>query len=88
LSKNLGWAIDPYISASARTSLTKGFDYKVTPELQTADFFDPGYLTQAIGFLFKKEEMFITRLGVSFQETFADKFATLYSDDETTKEKN
>mgnify|MGYP000492395439 FL=1 len=87
LSKNLGLAIDPYISASARTSLTKGFDYKVTPELQTADFFDPGYLTQAIGFLFKKEEMFITRLGVSFQETFANKFAALYSDDEKTKDK-
>ncbi len=87
LSKNLGWAIDPYISASARTSLTKGFDYKVTPELQTADFFDPGYLTQAIGFLYKKEEIFITRLGVSFQETFANKFAALYSDDEKTIDK-
>ena len=87
LSKNLGWAIDPYFSASARTSLTKGFDYKVTPELQTADFFDPGYLTQAIGFLYKKEEMFVTRLGVSFQETFANKFAALYSDDEATKDK-
>ncbi len=82
MSKNLGWVIDPYVSASARTSLTKGYDYKVTPEVQTADFFDPGYLTQTIGFLYKKEEMFITRLGVSFQETFANKFAALYSDDE------
>lgn len=87
LSKNLGWAIDPYVSASTRTSLTKGYDYKVTPEVQTADFFDPGYLTQAIGFLYKKEEMFITRLGVSLQETFANKFVTLYSDDEKTKDK-
>jgi hypothetical protein len=87
LSKNLGWKIDPYFSSSVRSSLTKGFDYKVTPEVQTADFFDPGYVTQAIGFLYQEKDFFTTRLGVSFQETFANKFAALYSDDDKTADK-
>lgn len=87
LSKSLGWKIDPYFSSSVRSSITKGFDYKVTPEVQTADFFDPGYITQAIGFLYQEKDIFTTRLGVSFQETFANKFAALYSDDDKTADK-
>jgi hypothetical protein len=87
LSKSLGWKIDPYFSSSVRSSITKGFDYKTTPEVQTADFFDPGYVTQAIGFLYQEKDIFTTRLGVSFQETFANKFAALYSDDDKTADK-
>lgn len=87
VSKNLGWKIDPYFSASVRSTITKGFDYKTTPEVQTADFFDPGYFTQAIGFMFHEKDYFFTRLGLSFQETFANKFAALYSDDKETKDK-
>ncbi len=87
LSKSIGWKIDPYFSSSVRTSITKGFDYKTTPEIQTADFFDPGYVTQALGFLYHEKDLFTTRLGISFQETFANKFAALYSDDEETTDK-
>lgn len=87
LSKSLGWKIDPYFSSSIRSSITKGFDYKVSPEIQTADFFDPGYVTQAIGFLYKGKDIFTTRLGVSFQETFANKFASVYSDNKDTPNK-
>lgn len=88
ISKNLGWKIDPYFSASVRTAITKGFDYKFSPEVQIADFFDPGYLTQALGFLYHDDKnKFFSRVGISLQETFANKFANLYSDNQETVDK-
>lgn len=87
LSRNLGWKIDPYFSSSVRSSLTKGYDYKTTPETQTAAFFDPGYLTQSIGFIYHIEDRFSSRLGISIQETFANKFAAIYTDNKETPDK-
>ncbi|NWF49690.1 MAG: DUF3078 domain-containing protein [Ignavibacteriaceae bacterium] len=86
LSHFIGWAVDPYISNTVRSSLSKGFDYKTTGFPQIADFFDPGYVTQSIGFTYNKIEGFNTRIGVGFQETFTSKFNN-YSDDAKTKDK-
>lgn len=86
LTYNANWKVNPFFSNSLRTVLTKGYDYSKTPELQIADFFDPGYLTQSLGFEFSEEKFFLTRLGVALQEVFTSKF-TSYSDDPDTKDK-
>lgn len=82
---SFGWAVDPYISNTVRTVLSKGFDYKVVPAVQTSQFFDPGYITQSIGFVYHKIPNITTRLGLGFQETITNKFNG-YSDDPKTAE--
>jgi hypothetical protein len=84
-SRSFGWAVDPYIAVTFRSALTKGFDYSVTPDTQIVDFFDPGYLTEAIGFTYDKNKIITTRLGLAFQQTFSNRF-TKYTDDPETNE--
>lgn len=79
----LGWAVNPYFSNTVRTQLTEGFDYSVTPEVKISDFFDPGYITQSLGFTYDKLENIQTRLGIAFQEVITNNF-TKYSDDPET----
>jgi Protein of unknown function (DUF3078) len=79
LIRKIGWVIDPYISNSIRTTILNGYDYSSDPIVQTSGFFDPGYVTQSIGFTFERPN-FTTRLGLAFQETFANKFRQ-YTDD-------
>ncbi len=84
VSYNVGWAVDPYFSNTIRSSLSSGFNYKPVPAKQIADFFDPGYITQSMGFTFNKENNFTFRAGLGLQETFTNKFRN-YSDDPETK---
>jgi hypothetical protein len=86
LFKKINWAVDPFLSISVRTALTRGYDYKSTPPVPTADFFDPGYITQSMGFIYNRTDGFTTRLGIALQESFADKFDTLYNKDTETGE--
>lgn len=83
LSYSFGWALDPYFSNTVRTVISKGFDYKTVPAIQTSQFFDPGYVTQSIGFIYNKIPNISTRIGIGFQETITSKFP-FYSDDPTT----
>jgi len=69
LSKILGWSIDPYLSNTVRTSVGNGFDYKANPVVQVAAIFDPGYITQSLGFQYKQSTFFTTRIGFAIQET-------------------
>lgn len=85
-SYNLGWAVSPFISNSVRTQIASGYDYKVDPALEIANFFDPGYVTQTIGFTYDKYQNILTRLGIGFQEIFTNKFRQ-YSDDASTPDK-
>jgi hypothetical protein len=84
LSHDLNWEVSPYVGFTARTAVTKGFDYGVDPALQIVDFLDPLYLTQGIGFIYDKVENFTTRLGVGFKQTFAKDFSARYTDDPET----
>jgi hypothetical protein len=84
LSKHLGWDVDPFLSNSIRTPVTAGYNYKVEPFQKKADFFDPGYIIQSIGFTYDKHALFQTRLGFAVQETFTNKYRQ-YSDDPKTK---
>lgn len=85
LSRNFGWAIDPYFSNTLRTAIAAGYNYDADPPLEIANFFDPGYLTQSLGFLYDKVPGFTTRLGFAVQEVFTNKHI-FYSDDTTTTE--
>ncbi len=86
LSYNVGWKVDPYISNIIRTQITEGFDYKTEPKKKIADIFDPGYVTQSMGFNFDKGKLVKSRLGIAIQETFTNRFRQ-YSDDNRTKGK-
>ena len=63
-----------------------GFDYKAVPVAQVAAFFDPGYITQSLGFTYNKISFFSTRIGLALQETFTGKYRQ-YTDDPTTSDK-
>ena len=79
LSMHLGWDVDPFISNTINTAITKGFNFKKDPPEEIANFFDPGYITQSIGFTYDKLLGFKTRLGFAIQETFTNKYRQ-YSD--------
>ncbi|MCE1164004.1 MAG: DUF3078 domain-containing protein [Bacteroidetes bacterium] len=85
LIRYLGWKINPYVSNEVRSSISNGYDYSVTPEVQTTAFFDPGYITQSLGFIYTLKR-FSTRLGVGLQEVVTNKF-TNFSDDADTPDK-
>lgn len=85
LSYNIGWVVDPYVSNIVRSALGTGYDYSNDSSVAIADFFDPGYLTQSIGFTYNKLENFTTRLGFAVQETFTRKY-NKYADDPLTPE--
>jgi hypothetical protein len=89
LSRKIYWAVDPFISNTIRTPLTIGYNYKVNPFVSIADFFDPGYLTQSVGFVYSKVTGFTTRLGFAVQEVFTKKYSALYNiDPESHEAKN
>ncbi len=83
---NVGWAVSPFFSNSIRTQVTKGYDYSKDTTINISDFFDPGYMTQTLGFTYDKYQHVITRLGVAIQEVFTNKF-NQYSDDPDTEDK-
>ncbi len=86
LSRNVGWVVDTFASVTVRTAVTKGYDYSVADtNIQIVDFFDPGYVSEAIGFTYDQNKIITTRLGLAFQQTFANRF-TNYTDDPETPE--
>ncbi len=85
ISRNIGWVVNPYFSNTIRTTLAAGFNYDTDPPTEIANFFDPGYLTQSLGFIYDKTPGFSSRLGFAVQEVITNEF-TFYSDDTTTAE--
>ena len=83
ISKNINWVVDPYFSNTVRTPLGIGYSYDTNPPMEIAAFFDPGYLSQSVGFTYQKEKGFDTRLGIAVQETFT-RNNTQFSDDPAT----
>lgn len=77
--------INPYLSNEVRTGILNGYDYGIDPIVQTSAFFDPGYITQSIGAIYDKPN-FSSRLGLAFQETFANQFRQYTDDINTTDE--
>jgi hypothetical protein len=83
----LNMYVNPYISAYGETQLAKGYKYTDTSKVLISNFFDPGYLIQSVGLGFSHNKYVKTRLGAAVKETFANEFATLYSDDPDTHDK-
>jgi len=83
---HIGWAVSPYAGITARTAVTKGFNYDSIPSLQIVDFMDPFYLTEAVGLVYDQIPNFSSRLGVGMKQTWADQFAPFYTDDSETLE--
>lgn len=86
ISKNIGWAVDPFFSNSIRSPITTGYSYKTKTPERIADFFDPGYVTQTLGFTYDKFKGIKSRLGIALQEVFAN-HQRKYSDNPDTKDK-
>jgi hypothetical protein len=85
LSHDIGWEIDPYVSNIVRTAIATGYKYDADSTYAIAGFFDPGYVTQSIGFTYNKLDNFTTRLGFAVQETFTNKY-NQYADDPSSAE--
>lgn len=81
-----GWLFKPFASNLIRTPISEGFDYSEEDKEQIVAFFDPGYVTQSIGFAYDESDVIKTRLGLAFEESFANKFAAQYTDDSETSE--
>jgi hypothetical protein len=81
----LGWFVDPYISLTALTQFTEGFDYGTDPKTPVSNFLDPGYFTQSIGVGYTPNDMFKTKIGAALRETVTSDF-NLYADDPLTSE--
>lgn len=73
VTRKLGWKLNPYVSNEVRTAIANGFDYSTDPASQIVAFFDPGYLSQSIGFIYSQKYV-TTRLGVGFQEVFTNEY--------------
>ncbi len=86
LSYSAGWATDPFFSNTVITTLTKGYNYNSGTPILIADFFDPGYVTQSLGFSYGKLKFVATRLGLATQEVFANKHRE-YTDNPKTPDK-
>ena len=85
VSHRIGWAVNPFVSNTVRTQIAKGYNYETDPVEEIADLFDPGYITQSIGFTYDRNGSFTSRLGVAFQEVITNKY-THYTDDTETPE--
>lgn len=86
ISRNVGWAVDPFFSNSIRSPITTGYSYKTKTPERIADFFDPGYVTQTLGFTYDKIKGIKSRLGVALQEVFTNR-QRKFSDNPNTKDK-
>ncbi len=82
--RKFGWAVDPYVSNIVRTGIAPGYRYEENTARQISEFFDPGYISQSIGFTYDNVNYFKTRVGIGLQETFSSKF-TEFTDDPNTK---
>ncbi len=88
-ARNIGWKIDPYVANQLRTQMAPGYKMilneqtGVEEKVQTSGLWDPGYLIQSAGFTYAEGDVFFTRLGVAFKETFSSEYG--YADDKDTE---
>ncbi len=86
LTYNLGWATNPFFSNTVITTIAEGYSYAASVPVPIANFFDPGYVTQSLGFEYTRTDNFSTRLGLATQEVFTNKYRQ-YTDNPSTTDK-
>lgn len=80
----LGERVNPYASATFKSQFATGFKYDGSgARTPVSRFFDPAYLTQAIGVRYQPLPEVRTRLGAALREVITDRF-TVYADDPKT----
>jgi hypothetical protein len=86
----LGVYINPFVSGTMKTQFATGYKYSKNPltgeDIATpvSKFFDPGYLTQAVGVGYQPITQVKTRLGIGVREVIADEYRGIYTDDPGT----
>jgi hypothetical protein len=86
LTYKMGTYINPFASATLITQFTKGFKYDATGAgVPVSNFFDPAYLTQALGVGYQPVPEAKTRLGAALREVLT-KVYNEYSDNPATAE--
>jgi hypothetical protein len=75
----LNRSVNPYVSVTAKTQFTNGYDYTSVPKIEISNFMDPGYFTEAIGFRYALSTIVQTRLGAAAKQTVTDKYAERYA---------
>ena len=86
LTYSLGWATNPFFSNTIITTIAEGYSYASSVPIPIANFFDPGYVTQSLGFGYSKTDNFSTRLGLAVQEVFTNRYRQ-YTDNPGTTNK-
>ncbi len=80
----IGTYINPYGSATLKTQFSEGVIYDALGQaIPVSNFFDPAYLTQAVGLGYQPVPQVKTRLGIGLREIITKIFVK-YSDDPTT----
>jgi Protein of unknown function (DUF3078) len=75
--------ISPFVSISVQSQFGAGYNYAVTPSVETSNFLDPGYFTESVGLKYTPDKIFNTRLGAALKETTANQFEAVYSQNES-----
>ncbi len=80
----LGEQLNPYASATFKSQFATGYKYDdAGTALPVSRFFDPAYLTQAVGIRYQPGPAIRTRLGVALREVITSLY-TVYADDPKT----
>jgi len=85
LTPKLGETINPYVSVTVESQFTSAYDYDQDPKVEISNFFDPGYLREAMGAAYKPNDALAIRLGAAMKQTVTRDF-TGFSDDPETAE--
>lgn len=86
-AKKIGLWVDPYVSLKLETQIAPGFKYSETEgDRIVSKFFDPGYITESVGFGVNPLPPFKLRLGFALKQTVTFRYNSPYADDpKTTK---
>ncbi len=82
-TRKWGIYINPFVSASAQSQFTSGYNYTGTTKTKVSQLLDPGYFTQSAGIGYSKTDEFKARLGATAKETYTRDFPG-YADDPNT----
>ena len=80
----IGKLLNPFVSASAQSQFTAGYDYSGDTKTQISAFMDPGYFRESAGIGYKPNETFQTRLGAALKQTVTNDFPAPYADNPST----
>jgi len=84
-TRKLSTYLSPFISVTAQTQFTSGFQYAdKDTKTKISSFLDPGYFTQNIGMEYKRGDLLNTRLGATVKETITSDFPVPFADDPET----